>query len=433
MSHRIKQLLKIIDPDLIISTVTQESYHGRQTQVVHAKLSPEWQSCPNCHSKAMTADNQHILVKNGSKQVTVRLGTYHHLPLVMRLAKQRYFCRNCHSHYTAQTYFLSPHCSISKQVTFKIIDLLQEKLSLTCIAKLTQVSITTVIRVLKSLADYVPDRYHERLPEVLMVDEFRSHATIEDSMSFICADGQTGELVDIFPSRKLTDLKKSFLRYSLDVRHTVKFLVTDMNAPYIELTKKVFPNAKVIIDRFHIVRHLNDAFNQFRVREMKRLKAAGFTEEARKLKSHWKRLLKNRQSINVSEYKRWQGFRSHRYPLMTEGILIDRLLSYSEPLKKAYHAFHALADAFRRKEGTFFFELLTTLPADLDDTFRQKLQNLLPFKEGILNAMIYPYSNGKLEAKNTHTKTLKRISYGFKSFENMRLRIFMINGMIQIK
>ncbi|MCZ1302772.1 transposase, partial [Enterococcus faecium] len=27
-----------------------------------------------------------------------------------------------------------------------------------------------------------------------------------------------------------------------------------------------------------------------------------------------------------------------------------------------------------------------------------------------------PYSNGKIEAKNTHIKTMKRVSYGFKNF-----------------
>uniref|UniRef100_UPI0034E936AD transposase n=1 Tax=Enterococcus faecium TaxID=1352 RepID=UPI0034E936AD len=42
--------------------------------------------------------------------------------------------------------------------------------------------------------------------------------------------------------------------------------------------------------------------------------------------------------------------------------------------------------------------------------------NLLTYEEGITNAMIYPYSNGKIEAKNTHIKTMKRVSYGFKSF-----------------
>ncbi|MBE9390196.1 transposase, partial [Vagococcus salmoninarum] len=41
--------------------------------------------------------------------------------------------------------------------------------------------------------------------------------------------------------------------------------------------------------------------------------------------------------------------------------------------------------------------------------------------------------NGKIEAKNTHIKTLKRVSYGFKSFQNMRIRIFLTNGLIKIK
>ncbi|MFZ1706789.1 MAG: transposase, partial [Candidatus Nanogingivalis sp.] len=52
---------------------------------------------------------------------------------------------------------------------------------------------------------------------------------------------------------------------------------------------------------------------------------------------------------------------------------------------------------------------------------------------GIRNGLIYPYSNGKIEAKNTHIKTLKRVSYGFRSYDNTRTRIFLTNGLIKIK
>ncbi|MFZ2876555.1 MAG: transposase, partial [Enterococcus aquimarinus] len=38
-----------------------------------------------------------------------------------------------------------------------------------------------------------------------------------------------------------------------------------------------------------------------------------------------------------------------------------------------------------------------------------------------------------IEAKNTHIKTLKRVSYGFRSYDNMRTRIFLMNGLIKIK
>ncbi|MGO3650580.1 transposase [Vagococcus sp.] len=43
--------------------------------------------------------------------------------------------------------------------------------------------------------------------------------------------------------------------------------MTDMNAAYFQLAKKTFPCAELVIDRFHIVKHLNTAFNEFRVKE----------------------------------------------------------------------------------------------------------------------------------------------------------------------
>ncbi len=153
-----------------------------------------------------------------------------------------------------------------------------------------------------------------------------------------------------------------------------------------------------------------------------------------KLKVNWRFLTKNRQNINHSEYKSWRSFRSPKYyPLLTEAMMIDRLLTFSPSLREAYEAFHDLADAFRDKDHILFFDLLKHLPESLNEEFRKKLQTLLKYEEGIRNAMIYPYSNGKIKAKNTHIKALKRASYGFKSFENMKIRIYMINHLIEVK
>ena len=38
-----------------------------------------------------------------------------------------------------------------------------------------------------------------------------------------------------------------------------------------------------------------------------------------------------------------------------------------------------------------------------------------------------------IEAKNTPIKTVKRVSYGFKSFEDMKIWIFLMNGLIKMK
>ena len=252
-------------------------------------------------------------------------------------------------------------------------------------------------------------------------------------MRFICTDGESGKLVDVLPDRKLENLIPYFKEspYTQDV----EFLLTDMNAAYYQLISKVFNNAQLVIDRFHIVKHINKAFDDFRILEVKRLVSMGgqSATRGRKIKSNWKRLLKNRQNIDISEYKTWRSFRSPKYPYLTEAMVIDCLLSYSEPLKEAYNVFHDITDAFREKNADLIFDTIRTISDKLNPEFRQSIQNLENHEEGIRNAIIYPYSNGKVQAKNTHIKTLKRVSYGFKSYENMRTRIFLMNGLIKIK
>ena len=127
-----------------------------------------------------------------------------------------------------------------------------------------------------------------------------------------------------------------------------------MNAAYFQLTKRVLPNAKVVIDRFHIVKHMNQAFNELRIREMNELRKAGQKSQAEKLKKNWRFLLKNRASINHYEYKTWKSFRAPKYPFLTEAMMIDRLLEFSAPLKEAYPFFHELVEAFRDKDLTYF-------------------------------------------------------------------------------
>uniref|UniRef100_UPI0034A59E65 transposase n=1 Tax=Enterococcus innesii TaxID=2839759 RepID=UPI0034A59E65 len=85
--------------------------------------------------------------------------------------------------------------------------------------------------------------------------------------------------------------------------------------------------------------------------------------------------------------------------------------------------FHELVEAFRDKDPDLFFSLLAELP-ETSEGFWEKLQSFLAYEEGIINAIIYPYSNGKIEAKNTHIKTSKRVSYGYRNFHNFRARIY---------
>ncbi|XIP63183.1 ISL3 family transposase [Enterococcus faecium] len=411
MNDSIKKMLRLIEKDLMITEVSYETFQKKKTLIVDAVFSPAPHTCRNCGSTVVDGNGKVIVVKNGKKETIVRFEQYNHMPLVMRLKKQRYTCKNCRTHWTAQSYFVQPRHSIANHVRYKIASLLTEKVSLSFIAKNCQVSLTTVIRTLKEFKSYLPKQSKRILPRVLMVDEFRSHASIEDKMSFICADGETGQLIDVLPTRKLPRLTSYFLGCANP--EEVKFLVTDMNAAYFQLTKRILPNAKVVIDRFHIIKHMNQAFNELRIREMNELRKVGQKSQAEKLKKNWRFLLKNRANINHYEYKTWKSFRAPKYPFLTEAMMIDRLLGFSTSLKEAYPYFHELVEAFRDKDPDLFFSLLAELPETLDDGFREKLQNLLTYEEGITNAMI----------SSLHQWKNRSEEYPYKDNETSILRI----------
>ncbi len=112
-----------------------------------------------------------------------------------------------------------------------------------------------------------------------------------------------------------------------------------MNTANFQITKHILTNAKVVIDRFYIVKHMIQAFNELRIREMNELRKAGQKSQAEKLKKNWRFLLKKCANINRYEYKTWKSFHVPKYPFLTKAMIIDRLLGFSTPLKEAYPFF----------------------------------------------------------------------------------------------
>ena len=95
-------------------------------------------------------------------------------------------------------------------------------------------------------------RWFARLPENLCFGEFRS---VNSTMSFICCDAEgSHDIVAILENRLTKTIRELFMnRYTNQERAAVKSVVVDLNAQYIKFIKALFPNARIIIDRFHIV------------------------------------------------------------------------------------------------------------------------------------------------------------------------------------
>ncbi|MGX6980075.1 transposase family protein, partial [Vagococcus elongatus] len=116
MTYDIKKLLRIVDPALKILAVSQERYQSKQTLIIEANYFPAPKACRVCGSSPIDHEGNYRVVKNGTKTSMIRLENYHHMPTVMKLKKQKYFCRNCHSYTTASPYFIKENCFISEHI-----------------------------------------------------------------------------------------------------------------------------------------------------------------------------------------------------------------------------------------------------------------------------------------------------------------------------
>lgn len=147
----------------------------------------------------------------------------------------------------------------------------------------------------------------------------------------------------------------------------------------------------------------------------------------RQLKSLHKLLLKSEDELDYTTFKKWQNF---QWRYLTESEVVDRLLSISFELKTAYQYDQKLLSAYHEKQPATFFQLLREMPKEVPSELHYIKKAFFRYEKGIQLAFSKKYSNAKLENLHTRIKTLKRIAYGFRSFTNMRLRIFLINGLI---
>lgn len=180
---------------------------------------------------------------------------------ILNLRKRRYVCSKCGKRFYEDISFLLKYYRISSRAIAHIIESFRSLTSATEIAKKNNISTTTAIRYFNHV------NYHCRfLPEVLSIDEFKGNADGEKYQSII-TDAKHHKVKDILSNRKEKDLKTYFNSFS--TKHSVKFVVIDMNPHFLRVAKSCFPNADVIVDKFHVVRQVIWDFEKVRKNEQK--------------------------------------------------------------------------------------------------------------------------------------------------------------------
>jgi len=210
-----------------------------------------------------------------------------------------------------------------------------------------------------------------------------------------------------------------FQRYPYDLRKKVKTVTLDMYSPYLKVIHDCFPNAELIIDRFHIVQHMNRALNRLRIEIMKTVKYTR-PRDYSKLKKQWKIILKNVWSVDFEHY-----FTHRLYDgQVTEKMMVNYLLSIDDQFQWIYDLINDLkCHLSTGNYEEFVNQLERSKERSIKRYVRTTFQTLEKYLGSIENSCTYTLSNGHLEGINNKIKTLKRSGYGYRNFRHLRARI----------
>ena len=119
--------------------------------------------------------------------------------------------------------------------------------------------------------------------------------------------------------------------------------------------------------------------------------------------------------------------------MVTRQDLLNYILSLDKSFKTSYEITQEVQKAIKHRDEVSLKELMdmdiTSLPRGISKT----IKTMRRYREYMVNSVKYEYSNDPLEGFNNKIKLVKRVSYGYNSFDNFRLRILIISRLFVSK
>lgn len=243
-------------------------------------------------------------------------------------------------------------------------------------------------------------------PRILGLDE---HHFTEGQYSTTLCDLERRRVFDMVLGRSQEALAGYF--GSLLGRLQVRLVSMDLSKTYRAIVRKYFPRARIVADRFHVIRLVIDAFRDtWMTVDPKGLTRRGL----RSLLKYHPHNLELEQWAKLSEYLRSHEAVRRLYEKKNE---LCRLLSIKHRTKRQCRPLvHRLLEATRQLRESKF-PLLVTLGNTLED-----------WQEEIARMWRYTRNNAITEGFHTKIEMIQRRAYGFRNFENLRLRVRVLCG-----
>ncbi len=325
-------------------------------------------------------------------------------PCELRLESRKWRCRTCETSFWQRFPGILPRRRATepfrKSVSLKHWDGIDRKR----LSEREKIGSATVERWFKSyLKLRLKEREGARCPKVLGIDEHFFSRKQGYATTFCDLGGN--KVYDVVLGRSEASLE-GYLR-RLNDKEKVEVVCMDLSTTYRSIARKHFPNAKIVADRFHVIRLVNHHF----LTCWKQIDPVG--SKNRGLLSLMRRHPKNlRDAEQESRLKAY----------LNEIPALKAIYDFKQKLCEILLHKHCTQKKCRSLAKPFLKAI-----AQLIDSKLQPLvvlgETLQSWKEEIAAMWRFTKNNGITEGFHNKMETLSRKAYGFRNFENYRLRV----------
>lgn len=347
--------------------------------------------------------------------------TIRHLPVFgrasfLRYRPRRYQCQDCEGHPTTTEKLdwhdsNSPHSfSYDNHILLQLVNSTVEDVSLKAGLSYDSVAGTLERRIASSidwtgLADI----------QVLGLDEIALKKGQRDYVTLVTGRLSDDEIVilGVLPGHEKAEVVEFLRSMPLRILQKVQSVCCDLWEAYSEAAREEIPNARIVIDRFHVAKHYRQAADQIRKQELLRLKQTLPKKEYQTLQGSFHAFRKNAKDLHKEERK-----------------ILRRFFQHSALAKQAYRLREQLTAIFemnlsKKQAQAKILRWIQHVQKSGLHCFDNFLKLLATWWEEIANYFIQRKNSGFVEGFNNKVKVLKRRCYGIFNLKHLFQRIYL--------
>ena len=349
------------------------------------------ETCPECGGR---------LYKHGQ-----RINHFADTPLQMQAVKievvrTRYRCSGCKSMITPQLSFLDE----KRRATHRLIQQVRKRCldrTFTQLAEDTGVVVNTIKNITLDFVEELERDIKFETPTIMGIDELKLMGTYRCVITNLAMNS----LYDMLPERTQDTLIPYFAK--LPDAEKVEWICSDMWRPFKKSFRLHLPNAKLVIDKFHVVRMASEALDT----ERKALQSSLDRDARLNMKKHLRWILLRRPNSLTEDQQRILGNLEKWHPEFKEAYDLK---------EQFYNIYEATTkdDAIQR-----FHEWESSIPKYLK-SFRDVAKTVNNNFEDIFTYWDAPIriTNAYTEGHNGITRVANRMGRGY-TFEVLRAKM----------